>query len=370
MQISNQRIRYNFSAGPARLPDEVRDDINQALVDFRGKGIGVGETSHRDPAIAELLEDTDELLRAYLGIPDNFTVFFCSGGATEQFAMAPLNILREGESADYIITGRWSQCAFDEAQRLADVACIWSGQRDSFRCLPGPLRTNRQAKFLHYTSNNTVHGTQFKAPPQGDPTLLVGDMTSDILQRSIEWQRHLLVYASTCKNIGFPGMSLVIVRNESLEECRDDIPKIWSYKTLAKACSLYSTPALVTLYSINSMLRWIASHGSLEYWSQACRSRANRFYEFLDGSYLFEPLIAPPFRSISNITFALRNRELSELFFSRAQAEGFYGLNGHRSVGDGRISLYLGTSDEQISDLLDLFQDFEAESLHANTAML
>jgi phosphoserine aminotransferase len=336
---------FNFSAGPGALPLPVLQQAQAALLNYDGTGMSVMEMSHRSQAFDGILERAYTDLRALLNLPDDYHVLFLQGGATLQFAMLPLNLLPQDASADYIITGNWAQAAFKEARRLGrSVRAAGSSECDGFSYMPdqASLDLDPQAAYLHFTSNETIHGVEWPAepvPPDGVP--LVVDISSDFLSRPIDVTRYGLLYAGAQKNLGPAGVTLVIVRNSLLERVPAGLPLMLDYRLQAEQKSLYNTPPVWSIYMVGLVLRWLRDQGGLAEVEQRNIAKAAHVYQAIDESGgFYRGHARPDHRSRMNITFRLPDEALEKQFLKQAEARGLSGLKGHRALGGLRASVY------------------------------
>lgn len=351
---------FNFSAGPAVLPLPVLEEAREALISLGDTGIGILEHSHRGRAFLAVYEETVELVRAVGSVPEDYEVLFLQGGASTQFFMVPMNFLSEGRSADYLVTGSWGKKALAEARRLGAAHVAASSEEAGFRSIPREARFSDDPIYVHFTSNNTIEGTQYAeepAIPAG--SFLVCDASSDVFSRPIDIRRYGLLYAGAQKNLGPAGVTLVLVRKDVVERGRDDLPPMLTYRTLAESDSMYNTPPTFGIYVMGLVLRWILDQGGLEALGERNRRKAERLYAYLDRSALFSGTADPGCRSLMNITFTTGDADLDSEFVSFAQARGLDGLKGHRSVGGMRASIYNAFPEEGVEALVEAMRAFE-----------
>ncbi len=352
---------HNFNPGPAVLPPEALRLAQEEWSDFAGTGMSVMEVSHRSPACQELFTETEQLLRQLLGVPDGYHVLFLQGGASLQFGMVPMNFLGEGKSADYILTGSWSQKALKEARIVGEARVAATTEEDNFRRLPKPaeIKLDPGAAYVHITSNNTIVGTQHHYWPETGEIPLIADMSSDILGRQFDVSKFGLVYAGAQKNLGPAGVTTVIIRDDMLERCPDGLPSMLDYRTHAKAGSLYNTPPVWCVYMMRNVLLWLKSIGGLREIEQRNRAKARLVYRCVDRyPKMFIGHAEPGSRSVMNITFRLPTEELEQAFLEKAKTEGLIGLKGHRSVGGCRASLYSALPLESAQVLAAFMEEF------------
>ena len=351
----------NFSAGPATLPESVLAEAREALLSLGDTGIGVLEHSHRGKAFLEVYHEAVALCREVGGIPDDYEVLFLQGGASLQFAMLPMNFLTADTTADYLVTGSWSEKAVKEAERFGTVHIAGSGKENGYSSLPAP-QWSTSPVYAHYTSNNTIFGTQFPTepePPAG--AFLVCDASSDIFSRPLEISRYGLIYAGAQKNLGPSGVTLVIIRRDLIERGATGLPTMLSYRTHAEKESMFNTPPTFGIYMIALVLRWIRDAGGLTAMAERNTAKAGLLYDYLDESRLFRPVAEASCRSSMNVTFVTGNAETDAAFVTAAEAAGFSGLKGHRSVGGMRASLYNAFPPAGVAQLVDFMREFESQ---------
>jgi phosphoserine aminotransferase len=353
----------NFSAGPAALPEEVLHRAQRDLLDISGSGIGVLEHSHRGKVFDAVMEETEALCRQLAGIPDGYKILFLQGGASTQFFQVPMSFLSKGDTADYLVTGSWSQKAAKEAQRYGGVHEVCNGQDTNFSAIPArdTWSFTDGAAYCHFTSNNTIFGTEFfdePAHPTGAP--LVCDASSDIFSKPIDVARYGLIYAGAQKNLGPAGCALVIVAPEMLERASGDVPTMMSYKTHAEKGSRYNTPNTFAIYLMGEVFKWIRANGGLEGMGRRNREKADYLYAALDESPMFRATVAGPERSRMNVCFRCEDESLEPGFIAEAEAAGMKNLKGHRSVGGMRASIYNALGMQDVRTLVEFMRDFES----------
>lgn len=349
--------KLNFSSGPAALPEEVLRNAQGALLDLDGSGIGILEHSHRGPEFGRVLERTEAAIREVGGISDAYAILFVTAGATHHFAMVPQNFLGAGQTADYCDTGIWSGKAIEEARRVGTVHVVCSGA-PAFDAVPRELTFSPAPRYVHYTSNETIYGTQWATPPVA-PAPLVCDASSDIFSRPLVLENHALIYAGAQKNLGPSGISLVIARKDFLETGAVDLPPLAQYRTYAKEQSMHNTPNTFGVYIIGEVVSWIREQGGLSAMAERNTRKAKVVYDFLDQSTLWKGHAQPASRSMMNITFRGATRELEATMLARAEERGLSGLKGHRSVGGLRASIYNAFPEEGVQRLVELLDDVE-----------
>jgi phosphoserine aminotransferase len=351
--------KLNFSSGPAALPEVVLHKAQRALLDLDDSGIGILEHSHRGPEFGRVLERTEAVIREVGGIGDELAVLFVTAGATHHFAMVPRSFLGEGEVADYCHTGIWSGKAIDEARRVGTVHVACTSE-PGFAAVPPCFSWSAHPRYVHYTSNETIFGTQWPAPPPA-PALLVCDASSDLFSRPLELANHGLIYAGAQKNLGPSGISLVIARKDFLETGRADLPPLDQYRTYARERSLHNTPNTFGIYMIGEVVAWIRDQGGLAAMAERNARKAAVLYDFLDHSRAFLPHAAPGSRSLMNVTFRGATKAIEETLLARAEERGMSGLRGHRSVGGMRASIYNAFPEEGVRRLVQLLDEVERE---------
>jgi phosphoserine aminotransferase len=352
---------YNFSAGPAILPEEVLFEAKEDLVSYKGSGMSVMEMSHRSKTYDEIHQDAKSDLAKLLEIKDDYEVLFLQGGATLQFSMVPINLLKN--SADYIVTGSWSKKAVKEAKRVGNVNIAASTESENFMRLPAEneIRLDPVSSYVHFTSNNTIFGTQFKVEPEVGEKPLICDASSDILHKKIDVNRYGLIYAGAQKNMGPAGCTLVIIKKALLDGIPDNIHTYLNYKTHAEKDSLYNTPPTFAIYIMGLVYKWLLKNGGLDWIHRLNQTKAGMLYDFIDNSdgYYKGTVPKKEHRSLMNVTFRMPNEDLEKKFISEAASKGFSGLKGHRSVGGLRASIYNAFPLKGIEDLLEFMKDFK-----------
>jgi len=351
--------KLNFSSGPAALPEAVLHRAQAALLDLDGSGIGILEHSHRGPEFGRVLERTEALIREVGGIGDELAVLFVTAGATHHFAMVPRSFLGEGEVADYCHTGVWSGKAMDEARRIGSVHVACTAE-PGFAAVPTSFAWSARPRYVHYTSNETIYGTQWPAPPPA-PAPLVCDASSDLFSRPLALANHALIYAGAQKNLGPSGISLVIARKDFLETGRADLPPLDQYRVYARERSLHNTPNTFGIYMIGEVVAWIREEGGLAEMAARNAQKAAVLYDFLDQSRAFRAHAEPGSRSLMNVTFRGATKALEETLLARAEERGMSGLRGHRSVGGIRASIYNAFPEEGVHRLVQLLDEVERE---------
>ena len=352
---------YNFSAGPAVLPLEVLEKAQSELLSLNGIGMSVMEISHRSKHFAPVLEGAENGIRELLNVPENYRILFLQGGASLQFSMIPLNFLGKNETADYIVTGAWGVKAVKEAQKCGNVNTIYSTADSGFKSVPSPdeLNFSRDANYIHYTSNETIEGVEFKYDLDGKGIPVVCDASSNILSKPIDIEKYALIYAGAQKNIGPSGVTLVIIRDDLLEKVPENQHSMLDYRAIANNDSMLNTPNTWGIYLINLVCEWLKEKGGVPAMAKINREKANILYDAIDSSDGFYSGHAEKqARSLMNVTFRLPSEDLEKQFAAEATANGFDGLKGHRSVGGIRASIYNAFPKEGVEALVDFMKDF------------
>ena len=360
---------HNFNAGPAALPLPVLERVQEELIALPEAGMSVMEMSHRSSQFEAINDAAANGIKKLLGLNDEFSVLFLQGGASLQFWMAPLNLLSEGQSADYLLSGDWGVKALAEAQRAAkhcgaQINVAATTESESFARVPtqSQLQLDPNAAFVHITTNETIGGVQWQSEPDTKGVLLVADSSSDILSRPIDVSRYGLTYAGAQKNVGPSGVTVVIVRNDFLPDAKRDLPTMLDYQTHLKNKSLYNTPNTFGIYMIGLVCEWIESLGGLEGMQKRNEEKAAAIYDVIDGSDFFRGHAQRESRSRMNITWRLPDEELEKRFAKEAESAGMTGLKGHRSVGGLRASIYNAVPLESVRALTDFMREFERKN--------
>jgi len=354
---------FNFSAGPSALPTEVLEEAAAELLDYRGKGLSVMEMSHRSPEFIEIAETAEADFRELLGVSDDYAVLFLQGGATAQFAAVPLNLLGGKASADYINTGAWAKKAISEAKRYCRVNVAASSETTNFDRVPprADWRLDPAAAYVHIISNETIGGVEYFDDPDVGSTPLVADMSSTLLSRPLDVTRYGAIYAGAQKNIGPAGLVLVIVRRDLLSGARADTPSILDWRLNAENDSMYNTPATYSWYVAGLVFRWLKRQGGLPAMAIRNRAKAGKLYSAIDASNFYRCPVVPQNRSLMNVTFTLADPALDGTFVAGAERAGLLTLQGHRSVGGIRASLYNAVPEAAVDALIDYMNVFETD---------
>ena len=359
--MSDLKRVHNFNPGPGTLPLEVLQEAQAELLNFKDTGMSVMEISHRSKEFEAVIKTAEADLRELLGIPSNYKIIFLQGGATLQFAMLPMNLRAAGASADYIVTGTWSKTAVKEAKKLGAVHIAADTEAEGFNCLPKSLDLDPKAAYLHFTSNETIHGVEFfnePTPPDGVP--LVCDTSSDFISRPIDVSKYALLYAGAQKNAGPAGVTVVIARDDMLARTPANLPVMLDYKTLAEKESLHNTPPSFAIYMVGLVFKWAKKVGGLAAIEKINREKAGIVYTAIDESGgFYRGHTVPEARSLMNIPFRLPSEELEDAFAKEAKAEGLIGLKGHRSVGGMRASVYNAMTIDGAKELAKFMAEFQ-----------
>ncbi len=356
--MEHDRI-YNFSAGPAVLPVEVLEIVKENILNYNKSGMGVMELSHRSPEFTEIIESAEANLRELLSIGSDYSVLFCTGGASTQFSMVPMNLKGGGEGpCSYIVTGSWSKKALAEAKRFSETHVCGSSEDKNFSYLPGTLDIPQNAAYVHFTSNNTIFGTQYSEEPDTNGAPLICDASSDFLHKKLDIDKYGLIYAGAQKNLGPAGVSIIIVRKDLLERVPADLPKMLDYKTYVDANSLYNTPPTFPIYVVGEVFKWLKANGGLEKMAGRNKEKADILYNFIDESEFYRGTAEKDSRSLMNVCFRLKNEDLEAEFIKVAKESGFNGLKGHRSVGGVRASIYNAFPKRGVEDLVKFMAQF------------
>jgi phosphoserine aminotransferase len=354
---------HNFSAGPAVLPVSVLEEAQRDLVSLPGVGMSILEISHRSKTFEDILAKTEADLRSLGNIAPTHKVLFLQGGASLQFSMVPMNLLTAGSTADYIITGAWAQKALKEAQRVGAVHVAGSTEGENFNRVPrhDELQLTPNAAYVHFTSNNTIFGTQWKSEPLAGATPLVCDASSDIFSRPIDVARYGLIYAGAQKNLGPSGVTLVIIREDLLQRSAKSLPTMLNYAVHAENGSMYNTPPCFGIYLMGLVAKWALAQGGLSSIAAVNERKAGKLYAEIDRTGFYRGTAEKHSRSLMNVTFKLRDEALDKAFVKESTAAGFDGLKGHRSIGGMRASIYNAFPEEGVDALVEFMRNFERQ---------
>ena len=352
---------FNFSAGPAMLPEAVLQQAQSEMLDWQGSGMSVMEMSHRGKEFMSIAEQAEADLRQLMGVPDNYKVMFLQGGASSQFAMVPMNLTRDNKKVDYVNTGSWSKKAISEAKRFAEVNIAASTEEGKFTSTPAQseLNLSGDAAYVHYTPNETIQGVEFPYVPETGGVPLVADFSSTILSRPIDVSAYGIIYAGAQKNIGPAGLTLVIVREDLIGEAIDGTPAMFQYSTHADNGSMYNTPPTYGWYLAGLVFKWLLGQGGLEGMAAINQRKAQALYDTIDASDFYANPVAVESRSWMNVPFTLADAELDARFLQEAGAAGLKTLKGHRSVGGMRASIYNAMPEAGVQALIDFMKEFE-----------
>lgn len=353
-----QRV-CNFSAGPATLPFDVLKQTAKDVVDFQGLGMGLMEVSHRSKEFMAVVDRTEELLRELMQIPSGYKVLFLQGGASSQFFMVPMNLLSIGKKATYLNTGTWAKKAIKEAQLFGDIDVAYSSEADNFNRVPyqHEYTINEESEYLYFVSNNTIFGTQFHKFPDTE-TLLISDMSSDILSRTIDVSKFGLIFAGAQKNLGPAGVTVVIIREDLLSRAQEAIPTMLKYRTHANKGSMFNTPPCIAISVVCRVLEWLKGIGGTDVIQQRNEQKSAIVYEVMDSGNYYRGHAAKDSRSHMNVSFNLPSPELENQFIAEAADEGLHGLKGHRSIGGCRASIYNAFPIEGVEKLAHFMDTF------------
>jgi len=355
---------YNFSAGPSMLPEAALKKAADEMLCYGTSGMGVMEMSHRSKVYEEIIFGAEGLLRELMDIPDNYKVLFLQGGASSQFAMIPLNLMKKSGKADFVITGQWAKKAAEEAARYGVVNKVASSQDAIFNYIPelDESKFDKDASYFHITTNNTIYGTRFTKLPNTGDVPLVADMSSNILSEVYNVSDFGLIYAGAQKNMGPAGLTVVIIREDLIGNAMDITPTMFDYKTHSENDSMYNTPPTYSIYMMKLVLEWLKDLGGIPAIQKINEEKAQILYDFLDNSNMFNGTVVKKDRSIMNIPFIASSDELNNKFLKEAGANGFVNLKGHRSVGGMRASIYNAMPTEGVIALVELMKKFEANN--------
>ena len=356
---------YNFSAGPCTLPNEVMLEAQEDFYSYKGQGLSVMEMSHRSKTYDEIIVAAEKDIRTLLNVSGDYAVLFIQGGATLQFSMVPLNLMPPNNKADYINTGAWSKKAIKEAKRVGAVNIAATSEESNFNFIPKQdvFNLSSDASYVHYTSNNTIFGTEFKTEPIVRDIPLVCDASSNILSKAIDVNKYGILYAGAQKNMGPAGAALVIVKKSLLDRAPDELHTYLNYNTHAEKGSMYNTPPTYTIYIMGLVYKWLLKNGGLDAMQKVNEAKAKLLYDAIDNSDgYYRGAAAVEDRSLMNVTFNLQSEELEKKIIAEATDKGFSGLKGHRSVGGLRASIYNAFPTKGVEDLVQFMADFKANN--------
>ncbi len=356
---------YNFSAGPAVLPEEVLREAAEEMMDYKGSGMSVMEMSHRSKVYDTIIKEAEADLRDLMNIPDNYKVLFLQGGASQQFAMIPMNLMKNKKAA-YIVTGQWAKKAWKEAQIYGDAVAVASSEDKTFSYIPdcSDLDIPEDADYVYICENNTIYGTKYKELPNTKGHILVADVSSCFLSEPVDVTKYGIIYGGVQKNIGPAGVVIVIIREDLItEDTLPGTPTMLKYKTHADADSLYNTPPAYGIYVCGKVFKWLKKMGGLAVMKERNEEKAKILYDFLDESKLFKGTVVKEDRSLMNVPFVTGSDELDAKFVAEAKAAGFENLKGHRSVGGMRASIYNAMPKEGVEKLVAFMREFEKNNV-------
>ena len=356
---------FNFSAGPAVLPEEVLRELANEMLDYKGSGMSVMEMSHRSKEYEEIINEAEADLRELMNIPSNYKVLFLQGGAHQQFSMIPMNLMKNGK-ADYIITGQWAKRAWQEAGIYGEARAVASSADKTFSYIPdcSDLDISEDADYVYICENNTIYGTKFKTLPNTKGKTLVADVSSCFLSEPVDVTKYGFIYGGAQKNIGPAGVVIVIIREDLVtEDTMDKTPTMFKYKTHVDNASMYNTPNTYGIYVCGKVFKWLKKQGGLVGIKELNEKKAKILYDFLDSSKLFKGTVRKEDRSLMNVPFITGDEELDAKFVKEAKAAGFVNLKGHRSVGGMRASIYNAMPIEGVEKLVDFMRNFEKENV-------
>jgi len=351
---------HNFSAGPAALPLEVLEEAQSCLTDLGGSGMSVMEISHRSKPFIAIAEQAEADLRELMNIPDDYAVLFLQGGATQQFALLPMNLCAEGQTADYLVTGSWSKKAYQQGGVVTNANLVAQGDNASIPATDS-WNLTPDAAYFHYCQNETIGGVEFHELPETGAVPLISDMSSTILSRPVDVSRFGVIYAGAQKNIGPAGLTIVIARKDLLEKGGENLPPILRYQTQAEAGSMSNTPPTFGWYLAGLVFKWIKKNGGLEAMGEINKRKSDALYAAIDNSPFYANPVAVANRSWMNVPFTLANPELDSVFLAEAEKAGLMNLKGHRSVGGMRASIYNAVSEDSVNALIAFMAEFEKQ---------
>ncbi|MGB4588416.1 MAG: 3-phosphoserine/phosphohydroxythreonine transaminase [Clostridiaceae bacterium] len=355
---------YNFSAGPSMLPVSALERAAAEMLDYNGSGMSVMEMSHRSKVYDKIIKDAEKKLREIMNIPDNYKVLFLQGGATLQFAMVPMNLLVKNKKADYVVSGSFSEKAYEEAQKFGEIHLAATSKDDNFNHIPkqNELKLDPEADYVHICQNNTIYGTTFKYIPDTGNVPLVSDMSSCILSEPVDVSKYGLIYAGAQKNMGPAGLTVVIIREDLAGEPQPNTPVMLNYKEMIKNDSMYNTPPTYAIYILGLVLDWVIEMGGLEGMKKNNEMKAALLYDYLDQSKLFKTTVLKEDRSMMNVTFSTGDADLDAKFAKESTEKGFSNLKGHRAVGGMRASIYNAMPVDGVKALVQFMKEFEEKN--------
>lgn len=356
---------YNFSAGPAMLPEDVLKKAAAEMLEYGTSGQSVMEMSHRSKEYQAIIDSVEAKLRDLMNIPENYKVLFLQGGASSQFAMIPLNLMNKNGKADFVLTGQWASKAYQEASRYGKCNAVASSKDKTFSYIPelDKAKFDPEADYFHICYNNTIYGTRFNELPDTGDVPIIADMSSCILSEPVDVSKYGMIYAGAQKNMGPAGLTVVIIREDLIGNAMDITPTMFNYQTHADNGSMYNTPPTYGIYILGLVLDWVAEKGGLEAMAELNKAKAAILYDYLDESKLFKATVQGKDRSLMNVPFVTGNDELDAKFVAESKKAGFINLKGHRSVGGMRASIYNAMPIEGVKALVEFMRKFEAENV-------
>ena len=352
---------YNFSAGPAILPEEVLKKAAGEMTDYENSGMSVMEMSHRSAIFQGIIDSAESQLRKLMSIPDNYKVLFLQGGASSQFSMIPMNLMTKNNKADFINTGQWSKKAISEAKRYGEVNIVASSDETNFDRIPelSEMKFSQDADYVHLVTNNTIYGTRFIDHPDTGDIPLISDMSSCILSEKVDVSKFAMIFAGAQKNIGPAGLTIVIIRDDLVNDVMDKTPTMFKYSTHIESGSMYNTPPTYGIYFAKLVFDWLDNNGGIDAMQKLNEKKASLLYNFIDNSDIFNGTVIPKYRSLMNVPFILPTVELNEQFISEAAKQGLVNLKGYRTVGGMRASIYNAMPYEGVEALVNFMKQFE-----------
>lgn len=360
--MTEKRV-LNFSAGPSMLPVPVLEKAAKQMLNYEGSGMSVMEMSHRSSSYLNIFENTKALLKKVMNIPEGYQIVFIQGGATQQFSMVPLNLLKNGK-ADYVVTGAFSKKAAGEAKKYGDIHIAYDGSSNGFKHIPTQeeLDLSKDASYVHLCANNTIFGTEWKYVPETNGVPIIVDMSSNILSKPVDVSKFGMIYAGAQKNMGIAGLGVAIIKEELLQQVAPTTPVLLDYKLMIENDSMYNTPPAYAIYVLGLVLEWIDTQGGLTVMEEKNKEKAALLYDYLDNSDFYKAHSDKENRSLMNVTFVTPNPELDAKFVKASIVEGMTNLKGHRSVGGIRASIYNAMPLEGVQRLVDFMKKFEQEN--------
>jgi phosphoserine aminotransferase len=351
----------NFYAGPSTLPEEVLKQIKDDISEYKGLGLSLIETSHRSKEYDEVHNNALSRLRTLLQVPENYSIILLQGGATLQFGMIPMNLLKDGTTAEYVNSGAWAEKAIEDAQKIGNTRVLWDGKEGSYTSLPkaAEVKAGEDSAYVHITSNETIGGLQWKDFPVLENSPLIADMSSDILSRPLDISKFGMIYAGAQKNLGPSGVTIAIIRNDLLERSSDALPVYLNYNTHASKDSLYNTPPVFSIWALSLVLEWVEKQGGAKAMEARAEKKSQMLYSVMEElPEFFHCPVDPNYRSTMNVVFRLPNEDLEKQFIAEAAEKHMLGLKGHRSVGGLRASIYNNLTEEACAELADFMRAF------------